>query len=367
VISKRFVIPLVVVLLIVAALAVPWLSTGVRAGTSTPELATVARRSFPVVASATGVVVPASQAQLNFGTTGKLASVDVRVGDQVKAGQQIAKLDDTSERAALATAEGRMAVAQGAVQQAQYYYWIPSQLQQAQGQVAEAQGQIDLANANLAKTTLTAPIDGTVLSVRGRVGELIDKTGTVSQTVPGSSAPLPTADGNSGALTISNDSFVVLGGNSNDYIVAAPFAEADALRLAPAQAGTIVLGALQTPGIPCHVRAVATSSTLVSGVVKYYASIVPDKADSQIRQGMTADVQVTVANATDVLAVPNQAIYSLDNQLYVDVWYKSRSIPASIKVGLAGDKLTEITAGLSEGQQVVLSAKHSPSRQTSTQ
>jgi macrolide-specific efflux system membrane fusion protein len=178
--SKRVLIPLVVVVLIVAALAIHWLSTSTRAGASVPELATVAHRSFPVVVSATGVAVRASQAQLNFGTTGKLIAVDVKVGDQVKAGQRIARLDDTTEQAALATAQGRLREAKAAVQQAQYTWWNPSQLQQAQGQLAEAQGQIDLANANIAKTVLTAPIDGTVLVVRGRVGELIDRSGSVS-------------------------------------------------------------------------------------------------------------------------------------------------------------------------------------------
>jgi hypothetical protein len=59
-----------------------------------------------------------------------------------------------------------------------------------------------------------------------------------------------------------------------------------------------------------------------------------------------------------VLAIPNQALYSLNGGLYVDVWYQKRAVPTSVGTGLIGDTLTQITSGLSGGEQVVLSTQN---------
>ncbi len=62
-----------------------------------PLQTTVARQGdLTVSAQGTGVLQPASQIQLGFGTSGKLAVVDVKPGDEVTKGQLLAELDNTS-------------------------------------------------------------------------------------------------------------------------------------------------------------------------------------------------------------------------------------------------------------------------------
>ena len=46
----------------------------------------------------TGILQPAAQVQLGFGTNGKIASIKVKPGDRVKAGQLLAQLDNTSQQ-----------------------------------------------------------------------------------------------------------------------------------------------------------------------------------------------------------------------------------------------------------------------------
>ncbi len=61
-----------------------------------PLQTTVATRGdLTVSTQGTGVLQPASQIQLGFGTSGKLITLNVKAGDQVKKGQLLAQLDNT--------------------------------------------------------------------------------------------------------------------------------------------------------------------------------------------------------------------------------------------------------------------------------
>jgi hypothetical protein len=74
-----------------------------------------------------------------------------------------------------------------------------------------------------------------------------------------------------------------------------------------------------------------------------------------LRDGYTGTVSIDVANATNVLAVPSQAIFSDANgSLQVDVWYQNAAYATTVTTGLVGSTLTQITSGLQVGQQVVL-------------
>jgi RND family efflux transporter MFP subunit len=61
-----------------------------------------------LVASGTGTLIPASEIDLGFDTSGELAEILVAVGDEVEAGQVLARLDLSSAEQALAEAESAL-------------------------------------------------------------------------------------------------------------------------------------------------------------------------------------------------------------------------------------------------------------------
>lgn len=62
------------------------------------------------------------------------------------------------------------------------------------------------------------------------------------------------------------------------------------------------------------------------------------------------------ASVVDVLAVPTQSLFTTASGAFqVDVWYQSRPVATTVTVGLTGTTLTQITSGLEQGQQVMLS------------
>ncbi len=86
-----------------------------------PPVQTVPARVGPLVSTltATGSIVATRVAKLSFPTTGKLVELNVAVGDSVKAGQQLAKQDDSALKLKVQTAEANLRVSQIKLQQLQ--------------------------------------------------------------------------------------------------------------------------------------------------------------------------------------------------------------------------------------------------------
>lgn len=314
-----------------------------------PALATVARQSFPVVAAATGSLTPQSLMYVNFATAGQVAELDVTVGQAVTAGHTVAKLDQSAQQAQLQAAEAALTSARQAVAAAGTNSAAAAA---ANAQAASARVQIQRAQTDLNHTVLSAPESAIVLQINAHVGETVNAGSTLVPTLPGSFSIVdPRAAINNSPSSV----FMVLGSLTN-FQVSAPFSEADAAQLKVGQEGTVNFDAV--PGLSMNARivAIADSATQVNGVSEYYAAIDPDGVDPRLRSGMTVTVSITVAQTKSVLAVPNQSLFMLNNSTYVDIWYQGTAVPTKVSTGLIGDKLTEITSGLTEGQQVVLSA-----------
>ena len=75
----------------------------------------------------------------------------------------------------------------------------------------------------------------------------------------------------------------------------------------------------------------------------------------QLREGLTVTVSIIVDERNDVLLVPNAAITTQGRQTYVQVMSQGGAIEErSITTGISDWQYTEVTEGLSEGEQVVV-------------
>jgi len=228
----------------------------------------------------------------------------------------------------------------------------PNQIASAQAQLASAQTAVQTAQQNLNSTTLAAPMNGTVNAINGVVGEMAGPGSGSTAEAPGTQAPLPTS--------VQSASFMVIGNDSGMEVVV-PFAESDAARVASNQDASITFDAAPNVTMTGKVIAVASSATVTSGVVNYYATISLDSVSRALKEGMTSNATVVVSSATNVLTVPNLAITRLGGQAYVNVYANGQETRTAIETGVVGDTYTEVTSGLSEGQQVVIPSLRVPS------
>jgi HlyD family secretion protein len=228
----------------------------------------------------------------------------------------------------------------------------PNSVAAAQAQVASAQAQVQAAQLALDETTLTSPSSGTMISINGVPGEAVSGgSSAATAQAPGSLAPQPSSSSSgSGA----SSGFMVIDDNSS-YVAVMPFAETDAARLAVNQTASLTFDAIPGLTISGHVLSISPSATVVSNVVDYYVSLVLNRTDSRLREGMTANASVTVAQADNAVRVPNAAVHTVGGASTVTVLAANgQQLPTEVVTGVVGDSYTEIKAGLNEGDRIVL-------------
>ncbi|MFZ0666639.1 MAG: biotin/lipoyl-binding protein, partial [Acidimicrobiales bacterium] len=108
------------------------------ASTSVARTATVEVGTVASSVSASGNISPAQSDSVNFETGGTLSTVDVAVGDQVKAGQVLAKIDPTDADDALQSAQDSLQVAETALADAEAG-GTPGQISQDKAQMSSSQ------------------------------------------------------------------------------------------------------------------------------------------------------------------------------------------------------------------------------------
>ena len=222
-----------IVLLIVAVIVGPQVLARVGKKTTPPALATAAYQSFPVLATASGIVLPQHLINVSFPIAGQIASIGVTVGMPVAAGQQLAKLDDTTQLAELQAAQAAVSAADEAVSAANAG-GNPAAVAAAASQLASAQADLARANADESRTALNAPQAGTVLQVNAQVGQSVAAGTTGVPSVAGSSTQVidPNLVTNPGA---NRPVFAI--GDPSSFQVSAQFRQSAATQLKTGQPG----------------------------------------------------------------------------------------------------------------------------------
>lgn len=116
--------------------------------TPTPRPMSSASRSTVTIVSAEGIVVPVKQAQLAFKIGGRVAELLVEEGDQVAAGQVLARLETTDLEHAVRQGEAALKVAEARLAQARASA-RPEEIAAAEASLAAAKAGLVSAQANL--------------------------------------------------------------------------------------------------------------------------------------------------------------------------------------------------------------------------
>jgi multidrug efflux pump subunit AcrA (membrane-fusion protein) len=147
----------------------------------------------------------------------------------------------------------------------------------------------------------------------------------------------------------------VAGVGPNGMLVVAPFAEADAVALRPGGPVWVAIEALNGSSRTGTVLAVAPGAVTISGATDYYVTVAVPGALPATRDGQTVRVTASVAEVEGVLVVPNPAVGGTGEWPVVTaVGPDGRRSQTRVVLGAVGDRVTEVRAGLREGQQVLV-------------
>ncbi|WP_051201543.1 efflux RND transporter periplasmic adaptor subunit [Paracoccus aminophilus] len=369
-------------LLLAAALAGGgWYSGLGRSTVSTPAVLTapVTRATIEQTVLATGTLKPARLVAVGAQVSGRITSVDVALGQKVKAGDLIAQIEQVTQRNQLRTAEAQLAATKAQLKEREANLALAertldrqkamvaknasartdldsaeaavevlqAQIEALNAQIEQGEVAIETAQANLDYTRITAPIDGTVLAVISQEGQ--------------------TLNANQAAPTI------VILGQLDQMTVRAEISEADVVNIKAGQ--EVRFNILGEPNrsyeakldyvepAPDSIRndstinTTSSSSSSTSTAAIYYNGVftVPNP-DEKLRTYMTAQVYIVLGRADNVLTVPFSALGGRDSagayRLRVqdpDGQIEMRKVT----IGLTDKINAEVISGLSEGERVV--------------
>ncbi len=227
--------------------------------------------------SASVKVEPVQDSNLAFLIGGPVKQINVKEGEQVKAGQTLIVLNTPDLDAAVATAQAELtsALANQVIQRSgkasktqigHRTLWLgsmPEIRQQADARVQQAQAALDVANANLAKATLTAPFDGTVVAINVQPAEMVT----------------------------AQEAVATIGDLSHMQVVTTDLSEREIAQVQVGQSATVRLKAFNED-LTGKVVSIAPMSNKYNGDTVYKVTIELDKQPDGLLWGMTGDVQI---------------------------------------------------------------------------
>jgi RND family efflux transporter MFP subunit len=194
-------------------------------------------------------------------------------------------------------------------------------------QIDQAQANVNLYQSQMSSNSITSPMDGRITAVNAKRGEVVSYSVPIIQ-------------------MLSSEPFQV---KVNIY-------EQDIVNVDPGDAVKIDLVAFEGQTFEGKVLSVDPAEKIVDNVVYYETTIEFPSQPAGIRSGMTADITVEAAKKENVLRIPKNIIEEVDGKKMVEVVVGKKIEKREIETGFEGNDYYEVISGLSEGDQVVVSA-----------
>jgi membrane fusion protein, macrolide-specific efflux system len=344
---------------VTGAAAVFWSTQRSAGGTSSSDAAltlTLARRDLVIEVVDTGRVQPKERIEIKSKVAGQVIELDVEEGARVKKGQLLLRLDPTDYRRDVARAEADVAQARNALEYAALNLERKKRALSDRGvaqidvdlaanehkskTVALRSAEVMLATAQdrLRYTSISAPIDGTVLERGIQFGEVV--TPGIQQTFEG--RPLMTV------------------GDLSALIVRSELNQIDIAKIAVGQKVRLSFDSLPGRTFEASVTKTAPASIKPKGkeidVFPVEATLV--EADPLIKPGMTADVRYLIEVRPGVLAAPIEAVVKDEGRSRVTkmvmVNGKKKREQVEVEIGARSDREVELISGVKEGDELVI-------------
>lgn len=335
----------------------------------------VRRSDIMQTVNATGEIAAAQLVDVGAQASGQIKKLYVKLGQQVKKGDLIADIDSTTQlntlntnKAKLDTYRAQLVSAQIALKMKQRAFDreralmgqdatskadfdnAQDNLAAARANVAELKSQIrqtqiaiNTSEADLGYTRITAPMDGTVVSIPVEEGQTVNSsqnTPTIVQLADLSKMlnKMQIAEGDMSKV------------KAGMHLTFTTLADNNKVRKATLEA--------VDPGLTKMSQgSYDTSTDTTDTAIYYYARALVPNDDGTLHIGMTTQNNIFVKSVKNVLTVSNQAIRHNRGKKVVKVLGDNQQVQEKqIETGITDGMRTEVKSGLKEGDRVVLSA-----------
>ena len=340
----------------------------------------VTRGNVEKTVVASGSVESVNEVDVGAQASGKITKLYIKLGQEIKKGEMIADIDSTTQINTLNTKKAALVSYQAQLKAKKTAYDVAlssynrlsklytqkatsldslntakstldnakAEMEAIEANIKQAEIEVNTAETNVGYTKITAPMDGTVISVPVSEGQTVNANQTTPTivTIADLSKMKIKPEISEGDITKvkagQEVSFTILSDSQTVYHSVIDSVD---------PANTTTSDSSSTSSSTS-----SSSSSSTSSAIYYYANVLIDNPDRTLRIGMTTENNIKIANAKDVLLVSNMAIQKRDGKSFVNVLNdKNQPEQREVETGVQNDFQTEIKSGLNEGEKVIVS------------
>ena len=340
------------------------------------------RGSFSKKVDATGEIFATELIDVGAQVSGQIKKLYVKLGDQVKKGDMIASIDSSTQQNSIDNKEAQLAIYKAQLESAKValniaktqfdrenalftknatskqefesakntYSANSAKIKELEAQIKQTNIELSTAKINLGYTKITAPRDGTVVSVQVEEGQTVN----ANQTTPTIVNIADLSHVKMKMQIAEGDITKIKVGTPVEYSILSEPTKKFQTTVSSIDPGLTTLSD-GSYGSSSSSKSSYSSSSSSSSAVYYYAQSIVDNKDGILRIGMTTQNELLIANVKDAIIVPSIGIKKDENGTFVYVLKDGKPVKTAVKTGIKDNLDTQIISGINEGDEIITS------------
>jgi len=338
--------------------------------------------SFSKKVDATGEIFATELIDVGAQVSGQIKKLYVKLGDQVKKGDMIASIDNSTQQNSIDNKEAQLAIYKAQLESAKValniaktqfdrenalfaknatskqefesakntYSANSAKIKELEAQIKQTNIELSTAKINLGYTKITAPRDGTVVSVQVEEGQTVN----ANQTTPTIVNIADLSHVKMKMQIAEGDITKIKVGTPVEYSILSEPTKKFQTTVSSIDPGLTTLSD-GSYGSSSSSKSSYSSSSSSSSAVYYYAQSIVDNKDGILRIGMTTQNELLIANVEDAIIVPSIGIKKDENGTFVYVLKDGKPVKTAVKTGIKDNLDTQIISGINEGDEIITS------------
>ena len=338
--------------------------------------------SFSKKVDATGEIFATELIDVGAQVSGQIKKLYVKLGDQVKKGDMIASIDSSTQQNSIDNKEAQLAIYKAQLESAKValniaktqfdrenalfsknatskqefesakntYSANSAKIKELEAQIKQTNIELSTAKINLGYTKITAPRDGTVVSVQVEEGQTVN----ANQTTPTIVNIADLSHVKMKMQIAEGDITKIKVGTPVEYSILSEPTKKFQTTVSSIDPGLTTLsdGSYSSSSSS---KSSNSSSSSSSSAVYYYAQSIVDNKDGILRIGMTTQNELLIANVEGAIIVPSIGIKKDENGTFVYVLKDGKPVKTAVKTGIKDNLDTQIISGINEGDEIITS------------
>ena len=338
--------------------------------------------SFSKKVDATGEIFATELIDVGAQVSGQIKKLYVKLGDQVKKGDMIASIDSSTQQNSIDNKEAQLAIYKAQLESAKValniaktqfdrenalfsknatskqefesakntYSANSAKIKELEAQIKQTNIELSTAKINLGYTKITAPRDGTVVSVQVEEGQTVN----ANQTTPTIVNIADLSHVKMKMQIAEGDITKIKVGTPVEYSILSEPTKKFQTTVSSIDPGLTTLSD-GSYGSSSSSKSSYSSSSSSSSAVYYYAQSIVDNKDGILRIGMTTQNELLIANVKDAIIVPSIGIKKDENGTFVYVLKDGKPVKTAVKTGIKDNLDTQIISGINEDDEIITS------------